>query len=253
MLATLADYNTHIVTTDFTTGQINWALSAVSKRIQNYCNRTFEETTYRHWEHSGDRYFYAKDYPITSLYRAESGRTQVASISRPGASYSSYSIGNGNLVVNWAVGNTHTIVLSDMANIAAIATNLTTTGFTAAMIEEEDPQSLCPVSQYTLGVAYLYGPGTPLSTELDDIDRGLIYVPNLSSDWVYCEYLAGYASGDIPDDLKLVTIEWAHSALSNGTLNQNIKKLKVGTVAYEVGELQSTFLPKLDNYRKINI
>lgn len=183
--------------------------------VLSYCNRTFEETSYRNERYSstGNNIIQLKNYPVISVDRVAINTSDVIKIKNTNkyipSSVSVNSTGirlvyNGvaNSTVTFATYTTVTAIVNAINLISGWSAELTSTDFASRKSSD-----MIPVYgiNTTDNVVYLYVTDDALDAIDVDDDTGQVY---RIGGWpkgvrnIYFNYTAGYATNDIPTAIK---------------------------------------------------
>jgi len=244
-------------------------LDAVSAQIERYCGRTFTQadyTEFRTFESDGTVQFKVRNHPVTKVYFAATGNTEMVEVlfnAQDTTMYQTY-LDTTSLIVSQADGTTtNTFALADYADIEALfdAVAAIYTGFTityaADWYKQLPPWALIPsayasVDNYATTGQSFWGAEESLNLVKADPSDRLFRVPRVRENMpVIIRYQAGYAT--IPYDLqmmckKLAQGVWERSGSGSG-VTQDENREKVGK--YEVEKSTGASLTKAGGSRSI--
>lgn len=253
--------------TEDPTAPVQVILDGVDAFVKGYCRRDFESTAYKeYYDGRGSQKLFLKQYPIISVARLSIGRINGLKVKNSAtATYATVSVTSTGVVLN-KDGTTTTILFADEATLTLIATaisaeanwsgevlNTSYNSFASAeLIEVMGLQCL------NTSYAYLDIPEEPEDEFEVYNEEGYIYK------WggfvrghrnIRIDYTGGYASDDMPDDLKLacmILVKFIYQKREEEIFGR--KQFGLGTIraTLEAG-MPSEVRLVLDHYRRIDV
>lgn len=211
-----------IITSDIAAGDPSQTISTLKdeceKFVSGFCNRTFDETSYRHERYDGynNSILTLKNFPVTAVDRVAVGTLDVISVRNTNTTSTatvSVTTTGLRLVLDGVVDTTITFASNTTMTAVVAAINALGNGWEALLNSSIyglfKSTELIPV--YGLSAidgnwVYLKKTDDPMDQFDVDIDRGQVYC---FGGWsggyrnIYVDYTAGYNSDTMPADLKL--------------------------------------------------
>lgn len=265
--------------TEDPTDIVQTILDSVDKWVKNYCQRDFEQTTYTNelYDGNGETSLLLDNYPVISITRLATDRDDAIKIKNTSSdattAYVSVDSDGVDLVVSGGANEDSSTVdfaTYDTMTKVVDQINAVGKGWTAELMDSDygdlkSTEFLETYAKYcgaragtTAAWEYLEMAGDPVSEFKVYKKRGEIYYSSGFSEGernIVISYSAGYASADMPEDLKLAVRILVKNIYQKR--NEESFGLEQGSLAY-VKRVFEKDIPKevkeiLSRYRKIEV
>lgn len=252
--------------TDDPTAIVQTILNGVDSFVKGYCRRDFEETDYKeYYNGKGTQKLFLNQYPIISVSRLSIGRNNAIKINNSATStYATVSVTATGVTLN-KDGTETPLLFSSYATItlmaAAIAgeTNWSAEVMNTNYASYASSELIKVMGRQCLNTswAYLEIPEEPEDEFEPYEDEGYIYraggFPRGRRN-IMVDYTGGYASADMPADLKLscmILVKYLYQKREEETFT--VSRYSLGNVSATLEkEMPSEVRLVLDRYRKID-
>ncbi len=242
----------------------------VEKWVKRYCNREFESTTYYEtYDGNGHEVLFLNQYPVSSILNVAVGKISVIRVACTNSScVASISVNSTGIILYKDRISDSAITFSEYATLGDVVDAINAITDWRAILQGGSYSSYsslelkpahglnCTNNVY----ADLYIPDRRNSVEFEVyLDEGYLYNPSrwpIGNKNIFVDYVAGYSSANMPDDLKLaVKILVKH-------WYQRLREESFGLRSYSIGGISMSFdeegtpvqaLRILKSYRKVNI
>jgi len=236
------------ITSDNPVGDPTTIISTIKDDVEdfvsNYCNRTFESTSYSLEEYNGRGYnkILLKNYPVTTLDRVSIGTRDAIKISNSntGTSATVSVLSTGlRLVLDGSADVTVTFATYTTISTVVSAVNALGNGWSASVLSSslssfKSTELLPRQAANCLSSTWIYLQ-IPDIAEYDiqtDLNAGILvlsYPVTSGFKNIFIDYTAGYSSSTMPDDLKLaifILVQYVY---------EKAKKSMFGLETYNIG------------------
>lgn len=247
--------------------------------VKEYCDRTFESTSYslEKYDGSGDSYLFLNQYPVTAITRLSIGHIEVVRIKNTATDANNATIAVSSTTLTLTVdggasAHTDTLTLSAYTTMALLvaAINALSAYSWSATIESSIYNNLKPSDLLELfgsycgnrsdtgqTEAYLYVPERPETYYEVNANTGMVKLPypiRAGMNNVIVSYTAGYSSANMPKDLRLAVLiltKWLYDKRNESSY---------GLKQYSIGHVSAVFPDEsipvdardiLDKYRRV--
>ena len=253
--------------TEDPTAIVQTILNGVDAFIKGYCRRDFESTAYKEYYNGKNRQnLFLKQCPVISVARLSIGRINGLKVNNSAtATYATVSVTSTGVVLN-KDGTTTTLLFADNATLTLMAAAIGgETNWSAEVLDANYASFASTELIEAMGLeclntsyAYLDIPEEPEDEFEVYHNEGYIYKRGgfvRGHRNIRIDYTAGYASGDMPDDLKLacmIFVKFLYQKREEEAFTVSRYSLG-GMSASLLAEMPSEVRVTLDRYQKRDV